>query len=103
MRKIFTVLLALVASVGMSWATTNSITINESSHGSVVASSSSAAAGETITLTATPDEGYQLKSISGVYEAQVPLSETLNATAATVNGNKFRAQAPARNNSGWRV
>ena len=102
-KKLFTVLLALVASVGMSWATTNSITINESSYGSVVASSSSAAAGETITLTATPDEGYQLKSISGVYEAQATLSETLNATAATVNGNTFRAQATARNNYGWRV
>ncbi len=43
-KKIFTFLLALVASVGMSWATTNSITINESSHGSVVASSSPAPA-----------------------------------------------------------
>ena len=83
--------------------TENSITINGTSHGSVVASSSSAAAGETITLTATPDEGYQLKSISGVYEAQGPLSETLNATSETVNGNKFRAQATARNIYGWRV
>jgi hypothetical protein len=80
-----------------------SITINESSHGSVVASSSSAAAGETITLTATPDDGYQLKSISGVYEAQATSSETLNATSETVNGNKFQAQATSRNNYGWRV
>ena len=43
-KKIFTFLLALVTSVGMSWATTKSITVNESSFGSVVASSSSAAA-----------------------------------------------------------
>ena len=100
MRKIFTFLFALVASVGMSWATTKSITINESSHGSVVASPTSAEAGETITLTATPDDGYQLKSISGVY---VPVSETLNATSETVNGNKFQAQATSRNNKGWRV
>ncbi|GEM_PF-5633156 len=83
--------------------TENSITINGTSHGSVVASSSSAAAGETITLTATPDEGYQLKSISGVYEAQGPLSETLNATSETVNGNKFQAQATSCNLRGWRV
>ena len=103
MRKFFTFLLALVASVGMSYATTNSITINESSHGSVVASSSSAAAGETITLTATPDDGYQLKSISGVYETQATSSETLNATSETVNGNKFQAQATSRNLYGWRV
>ena len=78
----------------------SSITINESSHGSVVASPTSAEAGETITLTATPDDGYQLKSISGVY---VPVSETLNATSETVNGNKFQAQATSRNNNGWRV
>ena len=84
-------------------ATENSITINESSHGSVVASSSSAAAGETITLTATPDDGYQLKSISGVYETQATSSETLNATSATVNGNKFQAQATSYNLYGWRV
>ena len=76
------------------------ITINESSHGSVVASPTSVEAGETITLTATPDDGYQLKSISGVY---VPVSETLNATSETVNGNKFQAQATSRNNNGWRV
>ena len=99
MRKLFTFFLALTASVGMSWATTNSININESSHGSVVASSSSAAAGETITLTATPDDGYQLKSIR-VY---VPVFETLNNTALTVNGNKFQAQATLRNGYGWRV
>ena len=88
---------------GGSTSAGNSITINESAHGSVVASSSSAAAGETITLTATPDDGYQLKSISGVYEAQATSSETLNATSATVNGNKFQAQATARNLYGWRV
>ena len=78
----------------------NSITINASSYGSVVASPTSAEAGATITLTATPDDGYQLKSISGVY---VPVSETLNATSETVNGNKFQAQATSRNNNGWRV
>ena len=99
-KRFYILLLAIVASVGMSWATTKSITINESSHGSVVASPTSAEAGETITLTATPDDGYQLKSISGVY---VPVSETLNATSETVNGNKFQAQATSRNNNGWRV
>ena len=84
-------------------APTKSITINGSSYGSVVASPTSAEAGATITLTATPDEGYQLKSISGVYEVQATLSETLNSTAETVNGNKFRAQATSYNNYGWRV
>ena len=84
----------------------NSIIINESSHGSVVASSSSAAAGETITLTATPDEGYQLKSISGVYEAQGPLSETLNSVASetTTTGTKFQCVGTiAAGAKGWRV
>lgn len=107
MKKIYlTILFALVASVGMSWATPNSITINESSHGSVVASSSSAAAGETITLTATPDDGYQLKSISGVYAAQATSSETLNSVNAqtTVTGTKFQCVGTiGANNYGWRV
>ena len=103
MRKLFTFLLALATSVGLSWATTNSITINESSHGSVVASSSSAAAGETITLTATPDDGYQLKSISGVY---LPVPETLNSVIAqtTVTGTNFQCVGTMNANAyGWRV
>ena len=81
----------------------NSITINESSHGSVVASSSSAAAGETITLTATPDDGYQLKSISGVY---LPVPETLNYVSAqtTVTGTEFQCVGTMNANAyGWRV
>ena len=59
--------------------------------------------GAEVTLIATPNDGYQLKSISGVYEAQGPLSETINATSETVNGNKFQAQATSRNLYGWRV
>ena len=104
MRKIFTFLLALVASVGMSWAET--ITVTPSEHGSVVASSSSATAGETITLTATPDEGYQLKSISGVYVAQAPSSETLNSVGGetTVTGTEFQCVGTiSANGYGWRV
>ena len=107
MKKIYlTILFTLAASVGMSWATTNSITINDSSHGSVVASSSSAAAGETITLTATPDDGYKLKSISGMYAAQATSSETLNSVNAqtTVTGTKFQCVGTiGANNYGWRV
>ena len=106
MKKIYlTILFTLAASVGMSWATPNSITINESSHGSVVASSSSAAAGETITLTATPDDGYQLKSISGVYETQATSSETINSdkTKTTVTGTKFQCVGTSVNTYGWRV
>ena len=106
MRKLFTFLLALAASVGLSWATTNSITINESSHGSVVASSSSASAGETITLTATPDDGYQLKSISGVYETQATSSETINFVnqQTTVTGTNFQCVGTIKANVyGWRV
>ena len=81
----------------------HSITINESSHGSVVASSSSAAAGETITLTATPDDGYRLKSISGVY---LPVPETLNSVSAqtTVTGTNFQCVGTMNANLyGWRV
>ena len=102
MRKLFTFLCALATSVGLSWATTNSITIYQSSHGSVVASSSSAAAGETITLTATPNDGFQLKSISGVY---LPGPETINfeIEKTTVTGTNFQCVGTMINSYGWRV
>lgn len=53
------------------------ITIAAMEHGTVTANRSVAAAGDTITLTVTPDEGYQLKSGS------------LMANDAVVTGNTF--------------
>lgn len=53
------------------------ITIAAMEHGTVTANKSVAAAGDTITLTVTPDEGYQLKSGS------------LMANDAVVTGNTF--------------
>ena len=104
-KRFISLLVLLAAVVTGAWAQNYTITLPSVSNGSVSAkvndaSVTSAAAGATVSLVATPDDGYQLKSISGVY---VPVSETLNATSATVNGNKFRAQATARNNYGWRV
>ena len=100
------VLLAAVATGAM--AQNYTITLPTVSNGSVVAevnksSVTSAAAGATVSLVATPDAGYRLKSISGVYETSASKTETLNATAATVNGTKFQAVATARNLYGWRV
>lgn len=40
-----------------------SITISETEHGTVVADKETATAGETVTLTITPDEGYEVDSI----------------------------------------
>lgn len=54
---------------------TYKVTVGKSENGSVSISKSSAAPGETITVTATPDFGYALKSV------------TVNGTAATVSGN----------------
>ena len=107
-RKLLSLLVLLMTAMTGAWADDYTITLPTVSNGSVVAkvsdvSVTSAAAGATVTLEATPDAGYRLKSISGVYETSASKTETLNATAATVNGTKFKAEATARNNYGWRV
>ena len=110
MRKtrLFSILALLLMTATGVWAQDYTITLPSVEHGSVVAkvnnsSVTSAAAGATVSLVATPDAGYQLKSISGVYETSASKTETLNATAATVNGTKFKAVATLKNNYGWRV
>jgi len=107
-KKLLSMLVLLTAVAPGAWSQDYTITLPSVEHGSVAAevnnsSVTSAAAGATVSLVATPDAGYQLKSISGVYETSASKTETLNATAATVNGTKFKAVATARNNYGWRV
>ncbi len=46
-----------------SYTTTYSLTVEDSEHGSVTASSRNAAKGSTVTLTVKPDEGYLLKTL----------------------------------------
>ena len=107
-RKLLSLLVLLLTAATGAWADDYTITLPSVSNGSVVAkvsdvSVTSAAAGATVTLEATPDAGYRLKSISGVYETSASKTETLNATDATVNGTKFQAVATAKNLYGWRV
>ncbi|MCD8358333.1 MAG: S-layer homology domain-containing protein [Oscillospiraceae bacterium] len=49
---------------GTTTTTTYQITVDSSENGSIASSHSSAASGTTITLTATPDDGYVLDSVS---------------------------------------
>ena len=107
-RKLLSILALLMTAATGAWAQDYTITLPSVENGSVVAKVNdtpvtSAAAGATVSLVATPDAGYRLKSISGVYETSASKTETLNATAATVNGTKFQAVATARNLYGWRV
>ncbi|MBR2113876.1 MAG: hypothetical protein IJ929_04305 [Prevotella sp.] len=74
MKKVLTVVVFLLMSIG-AWA--GEVIIKPSNGGSVVPSS--AGAGETCTLTVTPDDGYYLKSLTAV---------------TTVDGSAI--QAPAR-------
>ena len=106
--RILSIVALLLTAVTGAWADDFTINIPSLSNGSVVAKVgdavvTSAAADATVSLVATPDAGYRLKSISGVYETSASKTETLNSTATTVNGTKFKAVATARNNYGWRV
>ena len=88
------------------WADDYTITLPTVSNGSVVAkvsdvSVTSAAAGATVTLEATPDAGYRLKTISGVYTGTV--SETLSQGAATKTGTYFRVSGSHHPTYGWRI
>ena len=87
------------------WADDYTITLPSVSNGSVVAkvsdvSVTSAAAGATVTLEATPDAGYRLKTISGVYTGTV--SETISKGAATKTGTYFRVSG-SHTAYGWRI
>jgi hypothetical protein len=63
------------------------ITISPAANGTISASPTEAAAGDPITLTVTPDEGYQLKA--GSLKA--------NATAVTASGTSYTFVMPAAN------
>jgi hypothetical protein len=104
-RKLLSLLVLLMTAVTGAWADDYTITLPTVSNGSVVAkvsdvSVTSAAAGATVTLEATPDAGYKLKTISGVYTGIV--SETISKGAATKTGTYFRVSGN-NTNYGWRI
>ena len=105
-RKLLSILALLLTAATGAWATDYNITLPTVSNGSVVAkvsdvSVTSAAAGATVTLEATPDAGYRLKTISGVYTGIV--SETISKGAATKTGTYFRVSGNHHSTYGWKV
>ena len=104
-RKLLSLLVLLMTAVTGAWADDYTITLPTVSNGSVVAkvsdvSVTSAAAGATVSLVATPDAGYKLKTISGVYTGTV--SETISKGAATKTGTYFRVSG-SNYAYGWRI
>ncbi|MBQ7546857.1 MAG: hypothetical protein IJT41_07825, partial [Clostridia bacterium] len=86
-----------------SYTASSHIAINSTQHGTVTASAASAQAGTTVTLTAAPDDGYQLKDISGTYVEPSLLGETLTGKAYTVNGTYFTLTTDYYSAYGWKV
>ena len=112
-RKLLSFLLTLAMLVGLVpgmgvtayAATSHGITINTAQHGTVTASVNGSAAtsaeeGATITLTANPDNGYRLKSISGTYKGNPQETKGLNGTK-TINGTYFNLSATDAAGAGW--
>jgi len=108
--RLFGVLLSLALMLGLMpgmnltayAATSHGITINSAQHGSVSASVNGSAAtsaeeGATVTLTASPENGYRLKSISGTY-ADYP-NETIKYGAT--GGTHFNLTSSKTSNNQW--
>ena len=114
-RKLLSFLLTLAMVVGLMpgmgltayAATSHGITINTAQHGTVTASVNGSAAtsaeeGATVTLTANPDNGYRLKSISGTYKGNPQETKGLNGTK-TINGTYFNLNATDAASRGWKL
>lgn len=105
-KKLLSILALLCLTVTGAMAQSYTITLPSVSNGSLTAkvndaSVTSAAAGATVSLVATPDAGYRLKTISGTYQGAP--EETFQKGAATREGSYFRLVASANNNAGWRL
>lgn len=62
----------------------NRVIINESEHGTVTADKMTAEEGETVTLTITPDPGYELDTLTVVNDYNEPVEVTDNAFEMTI-------------------
>ena len=105
LARVMTLAVMLLAMAATAWAQSYTITLPSVSNGSVTAkvndaSVTSAAAGATVSLVATPDAGYRLKTIGGTSTQNA--SETFSSGANTRTGTHFRVSG---NNFtyGWRV
>ena len=102
-KKTILTLVALLAVTTGAWADDYTITLPSVSNGSVTAkvsdvSVTSAAADATVSLVATPDAGYKLKTIS----ATSNISETFSSGADTRTGTYFSVSG-SNYNYGWRI
>ena len=105
-NHVLSILMLLMAVATGAMAQNYTITLPSVSNGSVAAKVNdtpvtSAAAGATVSLVATPDAGYGLKSISGTYQATN--QETLNKGAATRTGSYFTLNASYSVSVGWNL
>ena len=107
-KKLLSLLVVLMTAATGAWADDYTITLPSVSNGSVVAkvsdiSVTSAAAGATVSLVATPDAGYKLKTISGTYQGAP--EETLSGSnhPATLSGTYFTLTSTARTNARWNL
>ena len=103
-NKILMTLALLITAVTGTWAQDYTITLPTVSNGSVAAKVNdtpvtSAAAGATVSLVATPDAGYKLKTISAT---TYNISETFSKGANTRTGTYFRVSGN-NNLNGWRI
>ena len=105
-QKLLSILALLLMTATGAMADDYTITLPSVSNGSVVAkvsdvSVTSAAAGATVSLVATPDAGYKLKTISGTYQGAP--EETLSKGAATRTGSYFTLTASYSQGAGWQL
>ena len=107
-NHVLSILVLLTAVSTGAVAQNYTITLPSVSNGSVAAKVNdtpvtSAAAGETVSLVATPDAGYGLKSIRGTY--QVTNQETLSGSnhPATLSGTYFTLNSTSRVNARWNL
>ena len=103
-HKILSLLVLLLTAATGAWADDYTITLPTVSNGSVVAkvsdvSVTSAAADATVSLVATPDAGYKLKTISAT---TYNISETFSSGANTRTGTYFRVSG-SNYAYGWRI
>lgn len=95
------IIVSLSAMTTTAYATTYSITLPSVANGTVTTSSASAENGTSVSLTATPNAGYQLKSISGMYDVD-NVSETFTSGASSRSGKYFRVSG-SNMAYGWRI
>lgn len=95
------IIVSLSAMTTTAYATTYSITLPSVANGTVTTSSASAEHGTSVSLTATPNAGYQLKNISGMYDVD-NVSETFTSGANSRSGKYFRVSG-FNMNYGWRI